>query len=58
MYKTKRNTYLNTNFCVKKATFLTFKTVKTDGIFETGAYGVTSKPQNPTVLDQDGPFST
>ena len=27
----------------------------TDGIFETGAYGVTSKSQNPTVLGQGGP---
>ena len=25
----------------------------TDGIFETGAYGVPSKSQNPTVLGQD-----
>ena len=30
----------------------------TDGIFETGAYGVTSKSQNPTVLGQGGPSST
>ena len=30
----------------------------TDGIFETGAYGVPSKSQNPTVLDQGGPSST
>ena len=30
----------------------------TDGIFETGAYGVTSKSQNPTVLGQGGPYST
>ena len=29
----------------------------TDGIFETGAYGVPSKSQNPTVLDQGGPSS-
>ena len=27
----------------------------TDGIFETGAYGVPNKSQNPTVLDQGGP---
>ena len=30
----------------------------TDGIFETGAYGVPSKSQNPTDLGQGGPFST
>ena len=30
----------------------------TDGIFETGAYGVPSKSQNPTVLGQGGPSST
>ena len=30
----------------------------TDGIFETGAYGVSSKSQNPTVLGQGGPSST
>ena len=30
----------------------------TDGIFETGAYGVPSKSQNQTILGQDGPFST
>ena len=30
----------------------------TDRIFETGAYGVPSKSQNPTVLDQGGPSST
>ena len=30
----------------------------TDGIFETGAYGVTSESQNPTVLGQGGPSST
>ena len=29
----------------------------TDGIFETGAYGVPSKSQNPTVLGQGGPSS-
>ena len=29
----------------------------TDEIFETGAYGVPSKLQNPTVLCQRGPFS-
>jgi hypothetical protein len=29
-----------------------------DGIFETGAYGVPSKSQNPTVLGQGGPSST
>ena len=29
-----------------------------DGIFETGAYEVPSKSQNPIVLDQDGPSST
>ena len=28
------------------------------GIFETGAYGVPSKSQNPTVLGQRGPSST
>ena len=27
----------------------------TDGIFETGAYGVPSKSQNPTILGQGGP---
>ena len=26
------------------------------GIFETGAYGVPSKSQNPIVLDQDRPY--
>ena len=30
----------------------------TDGIFETGAYGVPSKSQNQTVLGQGVPFST
>ena len=30
----------------------------TDGIFETGAYGVPSKSQNPTVLGQGGFSST
>ena len=30
----------------------------TDGIFETGAYGVPSKSQNATVLSQGGPSST
>ena len=30
----------------------------TDGIFETGAYGVPSKSQDPTVLGQGGPSST
>ena len=29
----------------------------TDGIFETGAYGVPSKSQNPTLLNQGGPSS-
>ena len=30
----------------------------TDGIFETGAYGVPSKSQNPTILGQGGLSST
>ena len=30
----------------------------TDGIFETGAYGVPSKSQNPTILGQSGPSCT
>ena len=30
----------------------------TDGIFETGAYGVASKSQNKTALGQGGPSST
>jgi hypothetical protein len=30
----------------------------TDGIFETDAYGVPSKSQNPTVLGQSGPSGT
>ena len=30
----------------------------TDGIFETGEYGVPSKSQNPTVLGQGGSCST
>ena len=29
-----------------------------DGIFETGAYGVSSKSQNPIVLGQSGPSSS
>ena len=29
-----------------------------DGIFETGAFGVPGKSQNPTVLGQGGPYST
>ena len=29
----------------------------TDGIFETGAFGVPSKSQNPTILGQGGPSS-
>ena len=28
----------------------------TGGIFESGAYGVPSKSQNPTILDQGGPI--
>ena len=32
--------------------------VLTDGIFETGAYGVSSKSQNPTFLGQGGPSRT
>ena len=30
----------------------------TDGIFETGEYGVPSKSQTPPVLGQGGPSST
>jgi hypothetical protein len=30
----------------------------TDDIFESGAYGVPSKSQNPTILGQGGPSST
>ena len=30
----------------------------TDGIFETGAYEVPSKSQNPSVLGQGGPSNT
>ena len=30
----------------------------TDGIFETGAYDVPSKSQNPSILGQVGPSST
>ena len=30
----------------------------TEGIFETGAYGISSKSQNPTILGQGGPSST
>ena len=37
---------------------LNIQDILTDGIFETGAYGVPSKSQNPTVLGQDGPSST
>jgi hypothetical protein len=29
----------------------------TDGVFETGAYGVPSELQNPTILGQGGPSS-
>ena len=32
--------------------------ILTDNIFETGAYQVLSKSQNPTVLGQGGPSST
>ena len=32
--------------------------ILTDGIFETGAYGVPSKSQNPTILGQGGPSNT
>ena len=32
--------------------------ILTDGIFETGAYGVPSKSQKLTVLGQGGPSST
>ena len=35
-----------------------YESILTDGIFETGAYGVPSKSQNPTVLGQGGPSST
>ena len=40
-------------------TFVLMNIVKaiTDGIFETGAYKVLSKSQNPTVLGQSGPSS-
>ena len=34
------------------------KMLLTDSIFETGAYKVPSKSQNPTILDQGGPSST
>ena len=37
---------------------LNIKCHLTDGIFETGAYGVPSKSQNPTVLGQGGASST
>jgi hypothetical protein len=37
---------------------LSFHLILTDGIFETGAYGVPSKSQNPTILGQGGPSST
>ena len=33
-------------------------TLLTGGIFETGAYGVSSKSQNSTILGQSGPSST
>ena len=33
---------------------VTLQRAFTDGIFETGAYGVPSKSQNPTVLGQGG----
>ena len=36
----------------------TKKSLLTDEIFETGAYGATSKSHNPTVLCQGGPSST
>ena len=32
--------------------------ILTDGIFETGAYGVPSKSQNPIVLGQGGSSTT
>ena len=32
-----------------------FRHTLTDGIFETGAHGVPSKSQNPTILSQGGP---
>ena len=34
-----------------------FSLALTDGIFETGAYRVSSKSQKPTVLGQGGPSS-
>ena len=34
------------------------KVILTDTNFETGAYGVTSKSQNPTILGQGGPMVT
>ena len=34
------------------------KMLLTDSIFETGAYEVPSKSQNPTILGQGGPSST
>ena len=37
---------------------LNIQDILTDGIFETGAYGVPSKSQNPTVLGQGSPSST
>ena len=34
------------------------KMLLTDSIFETGAYEVPSKSQNPTILGQGGPSSS
>jgi hypothetical protein len=43
------------DFCRKESYFALTLTYST---FETGAYEVPSKSQNPTVLGQGGPYST
>ena len=42
----------------KRLQDLYFVLTLTDGIFETGAYGVPNKSQNPTILGQGGASST
>ena len=48
------------SYTMLEPTFVLMNIVKaiTDGIFETGAYKVLSKSQNPTVLGQGGSSST
>ena len=61
--KEKEKAYLKLNehirsVCLKNKLNTQLPVALTDGIFETGAYGVPSKSQNSTILGQGGPSST